>query len=147
MQVTAASWKSYGVGRARLRMPGQQDRRLEDGDGVGGAGQVAVAPGQPDDVDAPAEQLGLVEPVERGRPGQEAGQLVGDRRAGGGRRDGLGAPSSPLLRRPAGPASRNGVDAGCAATAFAQVAAAIDTEPAASPNCASIAEWLDGISP
>src|SRR4051794_18103581 len=30
--------------------------------------------------------------------------------------------------------------------AFCQVAAAIDTEPAASPNCDSIAEWLDGMA-
>jgi len=32
-------------------------------------------------------------------------------------------------------------------TALAQVAWAIETEPRASPNCASIAEWLEGISP
>ncbi len=32
-------------------------------------------------------------------------------------------------------------------TFFAHSVAAIDTEPAASPNCASIAAWLDGISP
>jgi hypothetical protein len=32
-------------------------------------------------------------------------------------------------------------------TAFVHVAAAIDTDPGASPNCASMAEWLDGISP
>src|SRR5690606_18607432 len=30
---------------------------------------------------------------------------------------------------------------------LAQEAAAMDTEPAASPNCASIDEWLDGIRP
>ncbi len=32
-------------------------------------------------------------------------------------------------------------------SALAQVAAAIDTEPGASPNCASMAEWLDGMRP
>lgn len=30
---------------------------------------------------------------------------------------------------------------------FAHWVAAIDTDPEASPNCASIAAWLDGISP
>lgn len=32
-------------------------------------------------------------------------------------------------------------------TFFAQSVAAIDTDPAARPNCASIAAWLDGIRP
>ena len=32
-------------------------------------------------------------------------------------------------------------------TALAKVAAAMETEPGASPNWASIAEWLDGMSP
>ncbi len=30
---------------------------------------------------------------------------------------------------------------------FANTVRAMDTEPAASPNCASIAAWLDGIRP
>ena len=147
MQVTAASWKSYGVGRARSRMPGQQDRRLEHRDGVGGAGQVAVAAGQPHDVDAPAEQFGLVERVQRGRLAQEAGQLVGRPAPAAARRRRGAASRRPssrraLLARRAGTARRR-----LRVSAFAQVAAAIDTEPEARPNCASIAEWLDGIRP
>src|SRR6185503_910274 len=44
------------------------------------------------------------------------------------------------------PVSWNGVSLP-RVTDFANVAAAIDTDPDASPNCASIAEWLDGMSP
>ena len=32
-------------------------------------------------------------------------------------------------------------------TDLLQVAAAIETEPGASPNCSSMAEWLEGMSP
>ena len=85
--------------------PGEQDRGLEDGDGVGGAGEVAVAAGQPHDVDAPAEQLGLVEAVQRGRAGEEAGQPVGDGGPGGA----AGRPRpSGALPAPFWPSSRNG---------------------------------------
>ena len=56
--------------------PGQQDRRLEHRDGVGGGGQVAVAARRAHDLHRPAEQLRLVQPVEDGRPLEEAGEPV-----------------------------------------------------------------------
>jgi hypothetical protein len=42
--------------------------------------------------------------------------------------------------------SRNGVRR-VAVSALRHVAAAIDTVPRASPNCSSIAQWLEGIIP
>lgn len=56
---------------------GQQDRRLEHGDGVGGGGEIAVAAGGAHDLHRPAEEFGLVQPVEGRRALQEAGELVG----------------------------------------------------------------------
>lgn len=63
---------------------------------------------------------------------------------------GAGGPEAFLgfaaFRAPAWPSSRNG----CTRVRlrfFAHWVAAIDTEPAARPNCASIAAWLDGIRP
>src|SRR5580692_5707672 len=47
---------------------------------------------------------------------------------------------------PAWPSSRYG-STRVRFTFFAQVVAAIDTLPPARPNCASIAAWLEGISP
>src|ERR1700734_2071307 len=47
---------------------------------------------------------------------------------------------------PAWPSSRYG-STRVRLTFFAQVVAAIDTLPPARPNCASIAAWLEGISP
>src|ERR1700761_134617 len=47
---------------------------------------------------------------------------------------------------PAWPSSRYGLTP-VRFTFFAQVVAAIDTLPPARPNCASIAAWLEGISP
>src|SRR5262249_43760295 len=47
---------------------------------------------------------------------------------------------------PACPASWNGVTA-VRLTFFAHTVAAIDTDPATRPNCASIAAWLDGMRP
>src|SRR6185503_11498984 len=51
-----------------------------------------------------------------------------------------------LRAAPFCPSSRNGVTL-LLVTPLAQVAAATDTEPEASPNCASMAEWLDGMRP
>lgn len=51
-----------------------------------------------------------------------------------------------LFLVPAWPSSRNGRTP-VRLTFFAHSVAAMDTEPAASPNCASIAPWLDGIRP
>jgi len=50
------------------------------------------------------------------------------------------------LRPPCCPSSRNGVSR-ARVIDFCHVAAAMETEPEASPNCASMAEWLDGMSP
>ncbi len=47
---------------------------------------------------------------------------------------------------PACPASRYGRTP-VRSRFFAHTVAAMDTEPAARPNCASIAAWLDGIRP
>lgn len=47
---------------------------------------------------------------------------------------------------PAWPASRYGLTR-VRLRFFAHWVAAIETDPAARPNCASIAAWLDGISP
>ena len=145
MQVTAASGEVVRGGAGPVAQPGQQDRGLEHGDRVGGAGQVAVAPGQPDDVHAPAAQLLLVEPVQDRRRGEEPGEPVGDRRRRGAATAARPC-APPLAPRPSGRPAGTGVTPD-RLTAFAQVAAAMDTEPGASPNCASIAEWLDGISP
>src|SRR5262249_24163957 len=51
-----------------------------------------------------------------------------------------------LFFAPACPARGNGIVA-VRLTFLAHTVAAIDTEPAARPNCASIAAWLDGIRP
>ncbi len=52
----------------------------------------------------------------------------------------------PGLDAPVWPANRNGRTP-VRLTFFAHSVAAIDTDPAASPNCASIAAWLEGIRP
>ncbi|ESU51366.1 hypothetical protein P376_0658 [Streptomyces sp. HCCB10043] len=75
--------------------PGEQDRRLEHRDGVGGRRQIATAPCGAHDVHRPAQQLGLVQRVEDGRPPQEPGEPVLGRLLPWGSGDGPGR----LLRR------------------------------------------------